>query len=347
MAAFASMIYLGQDLGLFTGIIAQYSSWRVAFIVLGAPGILLALPFYLTVWEPARGRSEIPIEEVDEEQKPFQAARQDEFDQTILWEDLDFSDYTLGKKLKYIVTNPVLVSLSLTGLVRFMGGYAIGGWLQTFYRRVYGLSPTQISLWLAAVIPIGGLSACYIGGWFCDQAKRRSEWGVSAILTVTTFIATFTMAVVFLAEHYQTSFFALLASYFFAEIWYGPAVAIIQDVTPPTMRSLATAIYFIMPGFGGISPLIVGYMNEWFAIPAPYADSNDDDSYDPTYSLLIVVSVSYLLSTVGFFITGVLLRFRRIRFEKEFGAQGDHEEVQDEVVKESPITASPKNDLVQ
>ena len=42
------------------------------------------------------------------------------------------------------------------------------------------------------------------------------------------------------------SFLLLLPSYFFAEMWYGPAVAIVQDNVDPTLRSLATALYLVV-----------------------------------------------------------------------------------------------------
>lgn len=58
MSTFQSTVYIGQDIGLLTGIIAQETSWRISFFILGLPGLILALPFFFTVWEPARGMSE-------------------------------------------------------------------------------------------------------------------------------------------------------------------------------------------------------------------------------------------------------------------------------------------------
>lgn len=62
MSAFQSTVYLGQDIGLLSGIISQNTSWRFVFFLLGIPGIIIAIPFYLTVWEPKRGRSETQTE---------------------------------------------------------------------------------------------------------------------------------------------------------------------------------------------------------------------------------------------------------------------------------------------
>lgn len=59
MSIFQSAIYLGQDVGLLMGIVAQYYSWRVVFFILGLPGLICAIPFYFTVLEPKRGVHEI------------------------------------------------------------------------------------------------------------------------------------------------------------------------------------------------------------------------------------------------------------------------------------------------
>ena len=47
------------DVGLFAGgWINEYFGWRIAFFVVGIPGILLAIIFRFTVQEPKRGQAE-------------------------------------------------------------------------------------------------------------------------------------------------------------------------------------------------------------------------------------------------------------------------------------------------
>ena len=58
-------IPIGGALGtLIGGWVGEYFGWRMAFLVVGFPGILLALIFFLTIKEPPRGYSEpggIPV----------------------------------------------------------------------------------------------------------------------------------------------------------------------------------------------------------------------------------------------------------------------------------------------
>lgn len=40
--------------------------------------------------------------------------------------------------------------------------------MPVFYRRVYGLEPYEISIYLCIVLTIGGLSGSYVGGYTAD-----------------------------------------------------------------------------------------------------------------------------------------------------------------------------------
>ena len=123
---------------------------------------------------------------------------------------------------------PSYVALWVSSSLRFMGGYALGSWIQVYYRRVFGLSPTTISLWLAVVIPIGGLSAAYVGGFASDWWKRYLISGTVWVICICSFLAIPFMIGVLIVDDYRVSFLLLLCEYFFAEMWIGPSVAVIQ-----------------------------------------------------------------------------------------------------------------------
>ena len=56
-------MHLGILLGFIAGgLIGQAYGWRIAFMAVGIPGILLALVLLLTVKEPQRGRWETAVE---------------------------------------------------------------------------------------------------------------------------------------------------------------------------------------------------------------------------------------------------------------------------------------------
>ena len=58
-----AIIAAGAPLGMLTGLIggslvAATWGWRMAFLAVGLPGVILAIIFWLTVREPERGRSD-------------------------------------------------------------------------------------------------------------------------------------------------------------------------------------------------------------------------------------------------------------------------------------------------
>jgi len=70
LSTYSVGINIGIMLGfLLGGFLNEYYSWRVAFFVVGAPGILIALIFKFTVSEPIRGWSE--NRQVDNTSTPF------------------------------------------------------------------------------------------------------------------------------------------------------------------------------------------------------------------------------------------------------------------------------------
>ncbi len=113
----------------------------------------------------------------------------------------------------------------------------------------------------------------------------------------------------------------LFPAYVFAEMWYAPAAAITQDLVFPSLRGLATAIYFIVNSLGALAPLLVGALNEIFDQKAPYSDDDDGDSMfqdtvrplDPTYPMVIVIAGSYFFSAIGFWITSLFLKGHKAR----------------------------------
>lgn len=94
---------------------------------------------------------------------------------------------------------------------------------------------------------------------------------------------------------------------------YAPAAAISQDLVFPSLRGLATAVYFCVTSLGALAPLLVGALNGWFDRRAPYHDPDDPQGPDPTFPLVVVVGGSYLLSGLGFGLTSLLMRSHKRR----------------------------------
>ncbi|KAL6047446.1 putative arabinose efflux permease, MFS family [Balamuthia mandrillaris] len=360
LALFSATIYLGELVGLVTGFISQAHSWRLAFLLLGVPGFFCAFILGLTLREPVRGLSERWAKEVpttivatkegehDAEQKRRTTKKKrhkkrliptdiKEEERAILATETTLltatvaegraeegrgKSYSFLKRFLFLLQLPAFVGLCCAAAIRNLGGYALGGWLQVFLVRVHGLKPADFATWLIVIIPVGGGLGATIGGFLADRWFKVDHRGKAWLIACSQAFAAPLIAGFLLVEPTVLAFAFLFASFIFAEMWYGPSTAIVQDLLPPSIRGLGTAIYFIVASLGALAPLIVGALNNFFNDGAPYSDQSssasqeeqgEDTVLDPTYSMLMMVAGMYVLSVPGFFLVSAFIKHHRER----------------------------------
>ena len=181
MAVFSMAIYMGELVGLLSAYVSQHYNWRIAFVALGLPGFVMAVILVLTLREPERGMSEKWKEEEDEETEKEEGSReikneerteernQEQQRLTIAetTEDGEKDDFnqeeqptnlvasSLLRRIYFLMHLPAYLIHCIVATIRNMGGYALGAWMQVFLVRTYGLSPSDYTIWLALIIPIG------------------------------------------------------------------------------------------------------------------------------------------------------------------------------------------------
>lgn len=243
-ALYASGIYVGVGIGFFVGgWINDHYGWRMAFYVLGLPGILMALLVRFTIREPKRGMSE---------RRPI-STRQ----------------YSMGEVWRFFATLPAGRSISLAGGFHAFVGYGLGAWLPAFFVRIHHMTPGTLGRWLSWITAVGGLVGAFAGGWIADHWVRRNPRARPYVgLAGATLATPFIVASVLLTD-YQSALLCYLPATVFGTLWLGPAVAIVQDLVPPSMRATASAVFlFIVTIIGlGAGPQTIGIMNDWIGTP--------------------------------------------------------------------------------
>lgn len=243
MAIFGTGINWGILIGfLVGGWINEWYGWRTAFVVVGLPGIFLAILVRYTVKEPPRGYSEALKQET-----PAPAFREVA---TFIWR---------SAVLRHIIAAGALVSFA---------GYASVIWVPIYLVRIHGMGTGEVGSYLALLIGVGGAIGIYLGGRIADfmAAKRGQEWlpwvvAVSSLITLPmlylTFMATTPMAAI--------AAYALPAM--LGTLYVAPGFALIQNSTPLEMRSVAAAInLFITNIIGlGLGPFTVGFFSDVFS----------------------------------------------------------------------------------
>lgn len=251
-------------IGIFGGaLVAQTYGWRIAFYIVGLPGIALALLVYLTLKEPVRGFADGTFVQSPQRASP-----------------------TVYEVLSFLLTQKAYVHIAAgTGLFLF-GGLGIGTWMPSFFARSHGMSTAEVGT-IMSLLSILTIFGTLLGGVLADYLGRRDKRWILGIVAISALIiAPFMMAVIML----QSSFWAiclytvpaLLNSFF-----QGPALAMTQALAPLRMRAVASAILlFVANIIGmGLGPQFVGILSD--SLHEQYGDES------LRYALLAVTPILF------------------------------------------------------
>ena len=259
LSIYAFGIPLGTMIGAVAGgWLTQAFSWRVAFVVVGLPGLILAVLFKLLVKEPPRGHSDIvehPIEPEDvtapvaPEPKPFSMAN--EFSE--LW---GVAKVLFGKW-------PVL-HMVLGVTIASFGSYGSGAFVPADFVRQFGLDYATVGLITGLV---GGFSAgigTLVGGFVADRAARKSAIWYPLVPAIGLLIATPIYIMAYLQNTWQMAALILLVPGIFHYTYLGPTFGVVQNSVPVTQRATATALLFFflnLIALGG-GPVFTGWLSD-------------------------------------------------------------------------------------
>jgi MFS family permease len=243
LSAYSFGIPLGGMIGAISGgLLAQTVGWRWAFVIVGMPGILLALLTAFTLKEPPRGYSD-PARTGDLTPAPslIAVARR-------LWSRPSFRHMTAG------VT---LVSFA---------GYGIGQFAAPYFIRRFGLNYAEVGIIFGT---IGGISSgigTLLGGAVADRIGK-SDWRWYAL---TPAIGVAIAAPIYLTAYLSPSWIAaaaiLILPGIFGYTYLGPTWGVMHNLIEPRARATATALLFFvlnMIALGG-GPVFTGYVIDLF-----------------------------------------------------------------------------------
>lgn len=218
------------------GWIATVLDWRAAFIVLGIPGLLLAIFVKLTVKEPPRSGAAI-------ETPSFSAA------------------------LKILASKPAFWHMALGGAITSFVGYGVGGFLNPFLMRVHGLSLLNASQFSGVVLGVAAAIGTFASGFLADRISKRHPnalaWLPALGLSIATPLFLFSYFIPSLSLAAVPLVLGACAQYFYL----GPMYTVTQSVVEPRMRATATAILLFIVNLLGyaLGPPFVGAMSDFFA----------------------------------------------------------------------------------
>ncbi|WP_114953335.1 spinster family MFS transporter [Sphingosinicella terrae] len=244
--AFAtSIVMLGVPFGALVGamaggIIAQSIGWRWAFVIMGAPGLLIALLVRLTLREPPRGHAE--AETADSVPPLRDVARQ------------VFADPVF----RHVLAGGTLAGFGLHGLGQFLGVY---------FARVHGLplSLAGMIYGLVTFVSVGG--GLLIGGALADRLGRRDLRWYARIPAIGLFLAAPLYVAAFTTTGLSLNIVLIVAAGVCLLLHYGPGLAIVQNLATARTRASTIAIYMLVVNAIALAlaPTLIGWLSDIFA----------------------------------------------------------------------------------
>jgi MFS family permease len=257
LSVYSMGIYVGSGLAMIVGgsvvqglshrpdvalpLLGTIASWRATFLVVGLPGLLVAL-LTLTIREPQR-RALL----VSADGRPVEPVFRD-----------------VLRHLRRRVRSVAGISLGM--VFQAVSGYAFLAWGPTFFVRTYGWTVGQAGRTLGVLTLTFGCLGMYVGGELCDHWQKRGiaeaplrvgvcgAAGTAVAFPLALLIGSAAWTVVLLA-----------AAIFVLAFPIGSSYAALQLIFPNQLRGQVSALFLFTLSLGGLSlgPLLPGLLTDY------------------------------------------------------------------------------------
>lgn len=267
---------MGPPIGIIIGMTSAgwlhlHYGWRTTLLILGIPGLLLALALRFTTSEPVRGAAETDRIATDKANFP--------------------------ETIRFLFTQQCFWLILLSSALNAWPLFVTTVWGPAFMGRVHQLDAATIGFYLGTVYGIAGLLGAFTSGFVSDYLGRLDEKRKLYYPAFASLLTCPAGLLFLLSEQVGLAVIGLALVSFLASSPMGPTWAIVQSITRLRMRSTASAILQLMTNLIGLGlgPLSVGLMNDRLA--ATYG------VVSIRYSMLLIPVVALIAGALLFFAT--------------------------------------------
>lgn len=220
-------------------------SWRLAFWVVGVPGLLLAL-LGLAMREPGRGASDATHLSHDLLPKPKPR----------------LSDYvTLLQTPSYMLNTAGMAAVTFTT-------GAFGNWFPTYFEQVHRTEPKD-KVWLGLALAMAGLTGVLLGMWLPEVWRKHNEKAYLLWASLAVLAAVPIGALGLLSHERNVSLGLLTVASILMASCLGPCNTVTANVVLGSQRAVGYAVsIFLLHLFGDIpSPPLIGLVADRLGTP--------------------------------------------------------------------------------
>lgn len=238
---------IGAALGVaFGASIAAAFSWRDAFLVLGAVGLLAAIALITTVREPTRGGLD-PKAAVPQKKSGF------------------FETFRM-----FFSRRALVLAAFGAGATQFIT-YGLGNFTVLFLMREKGMTLEQVAVWYALIIGVAMSAGIFVSGWVIDRFTRKSKTAYAIVPAISLTLAIpFYIAFVW-APEWQTALLFLIGPTILNYFYLSSVVTLVQQEVRPDQRVMSGALLLLIMNLIGLGfgPTYVGIASDFFRAQFP------------------------------------------------------------------------------
>ncbi|MHA6770310.1 spinster family MFS transporter [Sphingobium ummariense] len=245
LAIYAMGVPMGQFLGsVLGGSLAHTLNWRLAFAIVGMPGILLALLFFFTVREPPRGHSDAHGEGAGDGPPP-----------------------SLLDVLRHARRQSAFIQVLIGSTIAMFAGMALTAFTGPFFLRNFNLTLGQVGGISGGLYGVSSAAGMLAGGLVVDRLARRDPssfgWLPGTCLSVS--------CPLLVLGYLQSSWFAALALMIVPGItrsaFHAPTYSVMHNSFPASMRATIASILLLSHALIGLAlgPLAFGAISDILA----------------------------------------------------------------------------------
>jgi MFS family permease len=257
LSVYSMGIFIGSGLALLVGgtvvqatarmpavdlpILGVVASWRLTFLLVGVPGLLVAA-WVATVREPMRRNL---LRTAD-----GRAA------------SLTFADVFQQAKIRW----QSIIGISVGMVFQSSCTYGLTAWMPAFLQRVHGWSPAEVGRTLGLLIVCFGCLGMYLGGALTDRWRKNGMRDAPLRVGVISAIGAGIFLVLSLTTSNVTATLSLLApGLIFLGLPMGVSYAALQWILPNQVRGQISAFFLLILNLGGLTlgPLFPALVSDY------------------------------------------------------------------------------------
>lgn len=249
IAFFGLGVPIGSLLGLIIGgTVNDLYGWRVALMLVGAPGLLLALVLPLILKEPRSAASRAEARDAAQTTDPAAPLPQS------VWA-------AIGEAFSSRAFTWLFIAASVTAFL----SYGKGLWTISFFIRSHGLSTTEAGLSMAVALGAAGILGTWLGGKLADRFGQQDKRHLLTFPAIGMAVAAPILFTGYIVADWRVAVALLIVPTILNAAYYGPAYACVQGLVRPQLRSVAASMVVFGQNLIGLGagPLAFGMLSDY------------------------------------------------------------------------------------